>query len=196
MKTSFKHYGSTIELTLRVFTALYMLRYGMVKLNGEQFAYGKDLYAKTINELSGMDLMWVFFSYSEPFSAIVGCLQIVGGVLLFFNKTKLIAVCILFPILLNILLMDIFYAGYPILQATINVSLYLLVLALVCYNARPRILKILNILLINTKKSLSLKEKTFQIFLVLLGVVLIYFILNLILKQIVLGINFQSEIFR
>src|SRR5690606_10338367 len=106
-----------IELTWRIFTAFYMFRYAMVKINGQQFAYGKSLYNKTINELSGLDLTWVFFSYSPIFSNIIAFFQIIGGIFLLFNKTKLIAVAILFPILLNIILIDILYAGYPILEA-------------------------------------------------------------------------------
>lgn len=194
MEINSKFYLRTLELTWRLFTALYMFRYGMVKLNGEQFLYGKELYNKTINELSGLDLTWVFFSYSEPFSYIIGFLQIIGGGLLLFNKTKLLAVAVLFPILLNILLIDIFYAGYPILEAIINVSFYILVLILVCYNERIQIAKAVDTLLISSKKSLSTKGKIIQILLILIGIILTYIVINLIIKQLLLGIHFQSEV--
>ncbi|CAM3428520.1 hypothetical protein [Aequorivita lipolytica] len=186
---------STIEFAWRVFTAFYMFRYGMVKLTGEQFAYGKDLYDKTINELSGLDLTWVFFSYSESFANIIALFQICGGLLLLFNKTKLLAVTLLFPILLNILLIDILYAGYPILEAIINVSFYILVLVFICYNERIQISKAFAALILSPKNPLSLKAKTFQIFVVILTIILTYIIINFIIKKFLLGIHFQSEIF-
>lgn len=105
------------------------------------------------------------------------------------------AVAILFPILLNILLIDILYAGYPILEAIINVAFYILVLAFVCYNERIQILKAYAALILNSKNSLSFKAKTFQIFTVILVIILTYFIINFIVKKLLLGIHFQSEIF-
>jgi len=184
-----------IELTWRIFTAFYMFRYAMVKINGQQFAYGKSLYNKTINELSGLDLTWVFFSYSPIFSNIIAFFQIIGGIFLLFNKTKLIAVAILFPILLNIILIDILYAGYPILEAIINVSFYILVLLFVCYNERIQISKALNVLFLKSEISLNWKEIIFQAIFIFLGVILTYTLINVIIKKLLFGIYFQSEIF-
>lgn len=172
-----------------------MFRYAMVKFSGEQFAYGKNLYDKTINELSGLDLTWVFFSYSPIFSNIIACFQIIGGLLLLFNKTKLIGVTILFPILLNILLIDILYAGFPILEALINVSFYILVLILICYNQRVEISKAYNMLILNSKIQLNFKQRIVQVVLVIIGFILTYIIINFIIKKILFGIYFQSEIF-
>jgi len=195
MKFSSKIDLKLVELTWRIFTAFYMFRYAMVKLNGQQFAYGKSLYNKTINELSGLDLMWAFFSYSPTFSNIIACFQIIGGLLLLFNRTKLIAVYILFPILLNILLIDIFYAGYPILEAIINVSFYILVLIFVCYNERSKLSQVLNVLLINSEISLNWKATIFKMTFIVVGGIFTYVIINFIIKDLLLGIYFQSEIF-
>jgi len=186
---------STIELAWRVFTAFYMFRYAMVKITGEQFAYGKGLYSKTVNELSGLDLTWVFFSYSESFAIIIALFQIFGGLLLLFNKTKLLAVVLLFPLLLNILLIDILYAGYPILEAIINVSFYILVLIFICYNERLQLLKIYTALILKSKNPLTLKARAFQITTVILVIILTYVIINFIIKKSILGIYFQSELF-
>ena len=195
MKINSNFYISTVELTWRIFTAIYMFRYAMVKFNGSQFAYGKTLYRKTIDELSGLDLTWVFFGYSESFTYVIGFLQVFGGALLLFNKTKILGVAILFPILLNILLIDIFYAGYPILEAIINVSFYIFVLLFVCFNERLLLANTLYLLLSTKKKSINLKTGLLQIVLVMSGIALTYVFINFILKKLLLGIHFQSEIF-
>ncbi|WP_347372790.1 hypothetical protein [Aequorivita sp. Q41] len=195
MKFFLKNNLKTIELTWRVFTAFYMFRYAMVKLTGEQFTYGKSLYSKTINELSGLDLTWVFFSYSQAFISIIAFFQIIGGILLLFNKTKLVAIVILLPILVNILLIDIFYAGYTILEAILNLSFYILVLLFVGYNERTQISKALNILLLPSKKALNIKTKIYQLFFITVGCILTYIIINFVIKKLLLGIQFQSEIF-
>ena len=172
-----------------------MFRYAMVKFSGEQFAYGKNLYDKTINELSGVDLTWVFFSYSPTFSNIIACFQIIGGLLLLFNKTKLIGVAILFPILLNILLIDILYAGFPILEAIINATFYIIVLIFTCYNQRVEIMASFRMLILKSQIQLDLKEKTIQLVLVAIGFILTYVFINFIVKKLLLGIYFQSELF-
>ena len=61
------------------------------------------------SSFSSQDLFWYFFSYSYPLGCIIAASQIMGAALLLFRKTRLIGVFILLPILVNILLMDIFY---------------------------------------------------------------------------------------
>ncbi|APD07397.1 uncharacterized protein UJ101_01890 [Flavobacteriaceae bacterium UJ101] len=186
----------TLELVWRFFTAIYMFKYGYVKFGGHQFAYGKQLYDKTLNEISGFDLMWVFFSYSDTLTAIIGCLQILGGFLLLFNKTKLIGVVILFPILLNILLIDYFYGLPGILQALVNVVFYLLVLLLICYNERTRIASAFNQLIITSNLSnFDFKKASFQAIIIAIGSVITYLIINEVIKKAILGIQYKSDYF-
>lgn len=186
----------TLELVWRFFTAIYMFKYGYVKFGGHQFAYGKHLYDKTLNEISGFDLMWVFFSYSNTLTAIIGCLQILGGFLLLFNKTKLIGVLILFPILLNILLIDYFYGLPGILQALINVIFYLLVLILICYNERIRVAKAFNQLIIPSYLStFDFKKSFLQTITIAIGSIITYLVINEVIKKFILGIQYKSDYF-
>ncbi|SFW77222.1 hypothetical protein [Chitinophaga sancti] len=67
------------------------------------------------NAFSPSDLFWNFFSFSYQFGCIIAALQIAGAMLLLFQRTRLLGVFILLPLLANILLMDIFYQiGYSV----------------------------------------------------------------------------------
>jgi hypothetical protein len=70
------------------------------------------------------DLMWAFFGQSYSFILVIGFCQIIGSFLLLFSRTRLLGVFILIPILLNIILIDIFYEiePGPLLQATLLFS--------------------------------------------------------------------------
>jgi len=67
------------------------------------------------------DLMWAFFGQSYPFILVIAFSQIIGSFLLLFSRTRLLGVFILIPLLLNIVLIDIFYElePGPLSQATL-----------------------------------------------------------------------------
>ncbi len=195
MKTTTIFTLKKLELIWRFFTATYMFKYGYVKLNGRQFSNAKHYVNKTLEDLSGYELMWYFFGYSKSFIVTIGILQILGGTLLLFNKTKLLGVTILLPILLNIFLIDYFYGMPKILQALINAGFYLITLVLICYNERSIITNTFKTLIIPSKKILNLKEKLFNTVIIIAGCIITYLILNELLKKTILGIQYKSDYF-
>ena len=56
-----------------------MLIYGESKIIQVDGAAGLD---KTVSELTGLELMWSFYSYSKAFALTIGFLEITGGILL------------------------------------------------------------------------------------------------------------------
>jgi hypothetical protein len=54
-------------------------------------------------------LTWAYFGHSCGFTCVIGVFQIVGAFLLLFRHTRLFGAVFLFPILLNITLLNIFY---------------------------------------------------------------------------------------
>ena len=64
---------------------------------------------KSVSELTGMQLMWAFYSYSKPFAITLGVLEITGGILMFFKRTRLLGCLFVSTILVNVILQDIFY---------------------------------------------------------------------------------------
>jgi hypothetical protein len=59
--------------------------------------------------VGSFDLAWTFFGFSVGYIWFIGISQILGGGLLLFNKTKIIGVFILIPIVLNIIVVDFFF---------------------------------------------------------------------------------------
>lgn len=95
-----------IENASSYVVTLAMLLYGI----GKPLQFVANAYAqKRVGELTGMELMWAFYGYSKPFIIIVGLLEITGGLLLLFKKTRIVGCLMLSTILINVILQDIFY---------------------------------------------------------------------------------------
>jgi hypothetical protein len=62
-----------------------------------------------ISSLSGEDLTWAFFGRSVAFFCLIGVLQIVGACLLMSRRTRLFGAIFLLPVMLNIVLLNLFY---------------------------------------------------------------------------------------
>ncbi len=178
-----------IEKVLRYFTAFYMIRYGVVKF----YNFGKplqfDLYTyyldTTIRELSSTELLWVFYSYAPLYTFVIGIIECISGVLLFSPKYKLYGALLSLPILANVFLMNYFY-DIPD-TAKINVTIYLLVVIMVCLTERKRISTTLKALKLPTIKFSFIEE-----FKVVIGMAFFYILLNVFFKIFILKIEVYS----
>ena len=132
------------ELAARIYVCLFMLAYG-----GGKFLQFKDAtqIAKPVSELTGQQLMWAFFGYSQILPIFIGILQIIGGLLLLSNKTKLFGVAILFPILTNIILMDLVYHVNQ--GALFNAIFCFLILLFVLFFEKEKLIEIVKIVFKN-----------------------------------------------
>jgi hypothetical protein len=117
---------------VRYWLAVEIFNYGFAKILGTQFAPAYFKGDSTWNSLSGYDLTWNYFSYSYAMSCIIAVVQIVGSGLLLFRRTTLLGVFFLLPVMVNIVLIDIFYsiAGGALMNAILFTSglTYLLLL--------------------------------------------------------------------
>jgi hypothetical protein len=94
---------------IRYAIAFNMMTFAWKKFLGLQFAtpsYTSDL---PLNQQTGELLTWYYFGYSHTFSLIVACLQLGGAIMLLFRRTLLLGLVILFSLMLNIMLINIFY---------------------------------------------------------------------------------------
>ena len=98
---------------LRFVVASLIIFYGFAKLNGAQFTILSSELDKPMGQVSGFWLTWYYFGYSPIYGNFIGLAQILGGILLMFRKTTLLGSCILFPVITNIILIDIFYRIDP-----------------------------------------------------------------------------------
>lgn len=94
---------------IRYWLAYSISTYGFAKIVGSQFSNPYHRNDMVIGQLSGFQLTWIYFGHSYTLSAIIGCLQILGSVLLLFRKTQLMGTLVLLPVMINICLIDLFF---------------------------------------------------------------------------------------
>ena len=109
-----------------------ILLYGFAKLNGSQFTILNSELDKPLGQVSGFWLTWHFFGYSTVYGNLIALAQIAGGVLLMFRRTTLLGACLLFPIVANIILVDIFYSiAFDALLAALLIEICLTFILLI-----------------------------------------------------------------
>ena len=122
------------ELVLRQCVFIILNIYAISKIFGGQFYMkGKlpsEIANTTLGEASSFSLAWTFMGHSYFYILFVGFTQLIGAWFLLWNKTKLIGVLILIPIMINIIIFDILFLDvYPALaNAIIVFSMLLLIL--------------------------------------------------------------------
>lgn len=130
------HFSQTVETVARWYVAAMLGVYGLGKMMGGQFhRHGQlpeSVAKQPVENLGGFDLAWTFFGYSQAYILFIGLSQVIGALLLLGNRTKLLGVAILMPILLNIIVID---AVFGIHDAMMGAIFYGLLLCLiVCLN--------------------------------------------------------------
>lgn len=88
--------------------------YGAAKLLKTQLQPPHFILDQPMGELSGFWLTWAYFGHSQAMSFILGITQVGGSILLLFRKTRLLGAFILFPVLVNIDLINQFYDISPL----------------------------------------------------------------------------------
>ena len=121
------------ELVLRQCVFIIISIYGLSKILGGQFYMKGKLPAEiantTLGDASSFSLAWTFMGHSYFYILFVGITQLIGAWFLLWNKTKLIGVLILMPIMLNIIIFDIIFLDvYPALANAVIVFFMLLLI--------------------------------------------------------------------
>lgn len=145
-----------IETTSVLIVSISMFLYGIGKIVQFKDAYNDNL-NKVVSELSGLELMWTFYGYSQKLAIIIGVFEIIGALLILINKTRLIGAILLSSILINIIIQDIVFDIPALNSALFYQSLILLIL----WINKQQLITILNAILI--KKS-NYKSKTALIY--------------------------------
>ena len=164
-----------IENAISWIVVFAMFIYGSGKLF--QFEGATEI-NKTVSELRGMELMWAFYGYSKAFAITIGVFEILGGILIFFKKTRIIGCFFTSAILINIILQDIYYNVH--LGALKAAILYQILLLTILWIHKEKVLKSISILIvpnnIKSSKTKSFKKLIFA-FLIFVGLrILEYYI--------------------
>ncbi len=126
-----------------------------------------------LGEAEAFDLAWTFMGYSFAYILFIGLAEVIGAWLLLWERTKLIGVAILLPIMINILVFDvIFLDKYGALaSATIYTLLLFVILAL----NRERVFEAVRMLMPAPERTrLSTKQKALKIAMVLAAMALLF----------------------
>jgi hypothetical protein len=77
---------------LRFWVALAMIRYGAIKIIPAQMPSPPplNLLALRVGDLTRMRLLWLFTGTSPVYESLIGCAEMLGGVLLLFRRTTLL----------------------------------------------------------------------------------------------------------
>ncbi len=101
-----------LVLSIRILLALIFIQYGIGKLIGGQFGGLNSTELNTpIKDLSLFKIAWYLFDH-QPFKAFIGVSQIIASVFLLFNRTVILGLLMLIPIILNILIIDLTIMQY------------------------------------------------------------------------------------
>lgn len=167
----------TFELVLRQCVFIILNIYAMSKLLGGQFYMKGKLPAEvantTLGDASGFSLAWTFMGHSYFYILFIGISQLVGAWFLLWNKTKLIGVLILIPIMINIIIFDIIFLDvYPALA---NAIIVLLMLFLILLFNKERIIDVIQRLTnFQAKSKVLIKRRLITFGITILIIVLIF----------------------
>lgn len=123
------------ELAARWYVFVFLNIYGVAKIAGGQFyrrgRLPEDVADTLLRDASAFDLAWTFMGYSFMYILFIGLAEVVGAWLLLWERTKLLGVAILIPIMVNIVVFDVvFLDKYGALaSATIYTLLLFAILA-------------------------------------------------------------------
>jgi len=165
-----------IEITCRLYVFFFLTAYGIGKVIGAQFYMPTnipdEIAIMPIGQVPDFELAWVFMGRSYGYMLFIGLAEIIGACLLLFNKTKIIGTLILIPVMVNVIVFDIFFLDEY--GALASATLYLLMLFTILFINKEQISKLL-IELVNVKMTpqISFKEKLIKYSIVLAIIVLI-----------------------
>lgn len=94
---------------IRYCIAFSIIAFGWKKFYGLQFIVPAEISNRPMNQQSGEWLTWFYFGYSHAYGILIASIQIIGGCLLLFKRTVLPGAVILFSVLFNLTLINVFY---------------------------------------------------------------------------------------
>ena len=130
---------------------------------------------KTVSELTGMELLWAFYSYSKSFAMTLGILEIIGGILILIKKTRIIGCLLTSTILVNVIFQDLYFGVH--LGALKAAILYQILILIILWLNKEKLIRGIKILL-EYNKIEQPKMKLFIKLLIAFGVFVILRILE------------------
>lgn len=137
-----------LVLVLRWYLIYYMFNYGWSKLTMTQFGVSnQSILDQPLKDVDKFYVAWHLYDQSHFFNYATGLAEIIGGLLLMFNRTVLLGALLVLTILGNILIIDISFTINPLgYGLPIRVSFMMLSAILILYYYKDRMIKVFNTL--------------------------------------------------
>jgi len=107
-----------------------MLYYAIVKLVNVQFQVSPFTYTRPLDQVPGRMLAWAYLGYAPWFQRLLGVAEFVPAMMLFFRRTARMGAVLMFPVLLNVLLinfaLDLWHDTKIISCQLLAINIYLL----------------------------------------------------------------------
>jgi hypothetical protein len=137
------NYKEVLEIACRLYVFFFLTAYGVGKLVGGQFytpgSIPAEIETMPIGQIPDFDLAWVFMGRSFGYIFFIAIAEVAGALMLLFNRTKLVGTLVLIPIMVNVIVFDVFFLDeYGALASAV---IYLLMLLLILLLNRGRVLK-------------------------------------------------------
>jgi hypothetical protein len=143
-------------ILMRYFLGVTMLGYGLVKVFKSQFPFpSTERLSQTFGEASPMGLLWTFMGYSTAYNIFTGLMEVFGGGLLLFRRTRMLGALIVIAVMSNVVMLNFSY-DVPVKLF----SLHLLIIAI--YVLTPDAKRLMNFLFSNKPTSPELIEPIYR----------------------------------
>ena len=130
------------EVACRWYVFIFLNLYGLGKISGGQFyrrgQLPEEVANTTLAQANAFEIAWSFMGYSFYYILFIGVSQIIGAWLLLWDRTKLLGVAILLPIMVNIIVFDIIFLDVK--DALVNATIYFLMLLYILYANKAKVL--------------------------------------------------------
>ena len=150
---------TVVELASRWYVFVFLNVYGWAKLLGGQFYRPEripEAVATTLlRDVTAFDLAWTFMGHSFAYLLFIGLSEILGAWLLLWERTKLLGVAVLLPIMVNILVFDVIFLDKY--GALASATIYTLLLFVILFLNREQVVAALRILMPPKTATLRLK---------------------------------------
>jgi uncharacterized membrane protein (UPF0127 family) len=150
-----------IEWGCRIYVFIFLFTYGAAKLFGGQFYTPSDLppdvAIMTLSQAPNFELAWTFMGRSFGYMAFIGVSEIIGAVLLLFNRTKLLGTVILITIMTNVIVFDIFFLDKY--GALASATIYTIMLFIILYLNKNEVIEAFKNLTKKDESDIPLNQK-------------------------------------
>ncbi len=126
--TAYPRLAAWLEVLLRYWLALTMLAYGLFKVIPSQFGAPSVVSLdRRLGDMSPMGLLWTFMGYSTPYIQFGGALEMLAGLLLLFQRTRVLGAAVAAGVMANVVMLNFCY-DVPVKQLSALLLLTALIL--------------------------------------------------------------------